>query len=396
MPVWLYRLSANVPATHERHPIAHFQDSTIDLSSLLEDGRTREFMSRRGSLLRPVLESIGQRKTQEKISEVRTIVLTDGELLDAAEIRLPDGVTIVGITRSSSDPKCKHWRRVLPTCPIYDLQDPALDSSFEDIHTAFFGACDVSWQLPEGSRLATAVGVSSGQVVPLEGNAITWNFADEPIALVWSTADGDQRPLRMTFRSLKSQQACDVAVKPGMANLEDARVAAATALLNVDGATHSSVLFDVMLHDVAFEAARSQFLAGQALAESRSSWLSGDGSLQVWKADSFEWHSDISQYDALLCLGCMSMGGEVVKRIVVIGLQKRARPAFALSQGPYLDIGESPVAITISFDNREARWMLQSSNESRELDPRGSQRLDLPFVSADGAPVVALFSGPLR
>lgn len=394
MPVWLYRLSAHVPVTYERHPIAHFQDGTIELSSLLEDARTREFMSRRGSLFRPVLESICERKTQEGLSEVRIIVLTDGELLDAAELRLPVGITIVGITRTSSDAKCKHWRRVLPTCPIYDLQDAALDSSFEDIHTAFFGACDISWHSAEGSRLTKAVSLLSGQVLPLEGEAITWNFADQPIVLMWSTVDGEPGPLRMTFRSKKNQQACDIVVGPEMAALDGSTVEAATALLNVDGANHSNVLLDAGVHDSGFESVRTQFLFGQHLAESRASWLSGEGDLQVW--NELGALSGITKYDALLCLGCLLGGSTEVNRIVVVGLQKRAQPAFAIGKGPFLDIGESPVAITISFDNREARWMLHAGGDTRELDPRGSQRLEIPLESAKGLPVVAFFSGPLR
>ena len=200
----------------------------------------------------------------------------------------------------------------------------------------------------------------------------------------------------MTCRSLRNQQSFDVIVPMEMEPLDDSLVAAVTALLNSDGAPQSNVLLDVRAGDANFESVRAQFVAAKRLAESCGSWLNASGVLQVWNDESIAGIDGLSKCDALVCLGVVPADSSEEDRIIVVGLEKRLQPALAIGTGPFLDLGESTTAITINFDKREARWMLQESGATRELDPRNSQTLPLPLISKQGVPFVALFSGPLR
>lgn len=392
MPIWLYRLSNYEPSNKEKHRVAHLQDGSLQLSKWLDESRMRDVMAMRGSLLRPVLESIVERKTKECLSQVKLLVLTDGELLDVGELNVPDGIDIIGLATSSFDSKCKNWRRVLPRFPIFDLLDPRLDDVFADVSTLFYGACEVSWGHAEVTLTATVVDLTGRRSWPVDTSSQVWNSVDQSLMLVLKMSKPASRPPTLVCRSIKRDESIELQLTSEIAPLDAAIVAEAFALLNTAKATKADVILNVCASDPQFEAIRSQFLSARSLALSRESWVDSSGIAKVWNGDvtgqALLGHDDRFRFDALLCLANLEPADRADAQIMVFALDKKRQPAIELGADSLVAPVGSFDPISIRFDTREARWMFSQKSQARELDPRFSQVLELPML--------ALFSGPLR
>ncbi len=398
-PVWVYRLSSHTPADDKTHRIAHLQDGSLQLSDWLDDARQREFMARRGSLLRPVLESISERKAREDVTQVKVVVLTDGELLDVSEITIPVGMDIVGLTSSVNDGKCQQWRRVLPNIPLFDLLDHRVDQAFVDVSQPFYGACEVSWCQGDIAVRAHVVDLTSARIVPLDGMALPWNFLDRPLLLLLETDGASAVRPTIVCRSVKNNQLMEVLLTDDVVPLDTRLIGQVAALRETGAARNANVVLDVKASDPDFATVREHFLAATILTESRAAWIKADGTAMVWQGNASVkavlCEDGTFQFDALLCLANLELVNRQQARIVIIGLDKRIQPALQVGPGSLLDLGELSVACTIRFDIREARWILSQGSHTRELDPRYGEKLTLPVTKGESS-LVVLFSGPLR
>ena len=403
-PVWFYALSAcqEIDPTAQ-HTVADLQDGVFVAADILRDRSRLETARRRGSLLRPALEAIAARRHKEGLASALIIVLTDGELLDAAPLTVPAQCRLVGVAPTQTGTPRQHWNRVLPGALLATLDDRRLDQIFQTTSNPFFGRCELSWTSSEGSPVPVrCYDASDGSWRELAQPLTECNLATGPAYLLLELPLEKASLLRITCTALRSRQRVSLPL-----DATTPRVDAATVQLLRDSLSRASqpvgeVLLDISSDHPEFAALWQDFTQAHNLARTRQRWVDAAG--KVIAFPTAQEHQLLrhtpgpSTYQAIVCMASVPPGQSCPQngRLLLIGLNRKARPALRWKQQQVLPFGTPLTDVEINFDRMEGRWLLRlGKQEPCELEPNGSQIIDEALLSGTQGPWCIVFSGEL-
>lgn len=399
-PVWIYRLSDALPL-HASATVAHLCDGSLDLMRWTSDRRVAEKGQATGSYLRPPLEAIIARASEEQIPRTRVLILTDGELLDSSPFDMPTDVDVIGLTAKLEAGCQAQWTRVLRSSRLCLLSDPALDHYFRPPDGEFYGNCQVHLQglLSLGPILQLAPRGGSSSVV--DKPTLTWNFTDGPLLLHVAAAQEAIVSEDLAVESLLTGNSVGLLLK----DASNFGISTDEAMAFSRGApSKAQLLYIINDLDSEFSLAWNAARAAAALARDRTAWVDNDGCLRAFNDAIFcdrLWSDERNVVaDCWLCL----LSTEPVPQpppgaqIAIFALSRDHRPALQWNAGEILTFGSVSQSIRIAFDVMEARWTVAFGNsEPRELNPRGSEEFAI-VIEEHGVSTTwkALFSGVLR
>lgn len=405
-PQWLvsfYALSSR-EVLYPRDESLHVRDleSCIrDLEASPEVESWRASHTLRGSFARYPLTGIYEAWQAERAlhddpsREALVFLLTDGELLDLGPIRLPTGMTVVGVLMPSGTGAVNRWSDVLPKSQTFSQGATELAAYVRQLISPARQACDVvpsfDFRMKDDSP-ASAKGRSSQRL-------LKWDFDRGPLVIKVpasvignSTAVIECRPkkggtVRVTLDGLTVAMSADVA----------------TAAADIPSATIGSGRL-VVMDDQPFvaqlvEHLRAQAASGKAIDEvyaSRLRSLPGD---QSPKGSGSSPHVSRDCDAAVVVVPAGHAPSEAGRGGVLVGgLYKEAKGQLFIQHADHApdDPGfTAKQAFRVAYDVDSARWHVFRGSDRKTLAPRACESLPDLFIDAEGRVCEAFYTGPL-
>ena len=383
----------------------------LDGSPEVEEWIARQI--RRGSFLRYPLTGIYEAWQVERAihgdpsQEALVFVLTDGELLDLAPIRLPSGMTVVGVLTPSEKGPASCWADVLPKSKAFPQGATELLDHVRQLIAPAKQPCEVvpsfTCTLRDGPSTT-----ASGRLKPL---SIKWDFGKGPLVLSVSAS-----VLEDSSASIECRPKKGVAVRLSLEGLAKGSLGSTTVpTIELPSATLSSGrlvrIDDQPLVQQLLEHLKTQSGKGKGLEEGHAarirSLLAGNG-----VADAPPRPGAGRECDAAIVIAVpeqattapsptnqqpASTDGRFV--LVAGGLLKGQNDQLFIQQAETApnDPGfTAKQTFRVAYDVESARWHLFRGTERKTLAPRASEAINDLFVDSSGKSCDAFYTGPLR
>lgn len=396
-PVWFYCLSNNQILDTESKRCGDWVDGTFGPDKWLDDATFIKRMAMRGSLLRPVLEAVADRKHSEAIESVSLLVLTDGGLSDSARLMVPPGIKVFGLLPNA---RCRdsRWRQVLPSCSLCELEETDIDRAFAEEARDYFGACEIDIKCDETPIEISVLDFHTRQIRPCTHHQARCNLAEQSLSFILELPAAATTLPQIAIRSLRTGNQCELRILQNSFRPDEHTVTQITQLLDSAAECAWHILVDSREADASFKDDYHKFMIAKRLCESQEPWLTAAGNLTVWQADSWSAiraGNAEDRFDALICIAQNGLSAEVV-RIVLIGLRKQCQPAFQWEQFALKNADFQTAAFDVFFDHLENRWILRENQKfTRELNPIGSQLITTKAAPDVDMNCTVLFSGSI-
>lgn len=396
--LWIYRFSSSGALDSGADTIGHLQDGSLKISRWLDDRLLRQTAVNQGSFARPVFDAVALRMLKERKPNVQVVILTDGEVLDRSAIDIPGGCGVVGICECPEDSKTMHWRRAFPNSPLFAATDRLVEKWVSDRSEPFCGVCDVSCHETGAPIRIRAHDLEENLTSGSEGELLSWNLASKPLVLGFrQRQDAIQRTV-VRCQARRTGQTLEMQLNEKMDEVSEAARAIVAQAWKQKELPGYEVLVDCTSGEPGFNELWQDTTRAVTLADKRASWTDSKGIATVYTSErarscllnedgQFRWH-------ALLCLYLATAALEG-SRVVILGLSRRAKPAINWSCDHCPDFISVDESTLIEFDSTDRRWLLTRGSMRHELNPRGSQRLELGKVRGTTSPWSALFFGSL-
>lgn len=355
----------------------------------------------RGSFVRYPLTGIYEAWQAERVlqddssQEAVVFVLTDGELLDLGSIRLPAGMTVVGVLTESGAGAISRWSDVLPKSPTFMQGSADLVAYVRQLVSPARQPCELIPTFActvHGESPASPNGRTSQR-------ALKWDFGKGPLVItVPANVIGDAsaviecRPKKGSAVRL-SLDGLTVSMSAGIAHAP-ADIPSATI-----GSGRLAVLQDPPFVAQMVEHLRVQAASGKAIDEAYAARLrtivsdeKSDGTTSSSKS--------CREWDAAVVI--VPAGSEPAAAqagtVVIGGLHKGAKGQLFIQ---HLDQAPADPGFTVKqvfrvvYDEDSARWHMFRGEERKTLAPRACEALPNLFVDAGGRACEAFYTGPL-
>jgi hypothetical protein len=400
-PISIFSLSSPDAISRPGLRLLDFIESDNLLLELCNNTRVISVSKRRGSFLRPVLETIGgvNPSTRRLL-----VVLTDGEFSDFGEFDIPARLEVVCILPNSFQTASELRKPILDGFTVLEMQDPQLDKIIASFTHPFFGPVVIEPILNTSmlDNLYRFVG---------DGKFIKWSSSTSHIVNLASGRqlflfDGsleDAQLIRWQIKSCFNQsirilQSSTATIQP-LPGIEEL----ITRQFNPSQTDSITELICWSKRgDDQFSVIAEQFEQASILAAQGRSWINEKGNLQVFS--NFAALTPITegsrpQYSALLAImvQCDQTGSPL--HIALFSLRRDKNPAIRFQvDAPYNQLVANQ-NLSIRFDDSRYRWILESSGSkdaeapfTAELEYYASEKLVVPLSHPNGS-VTALFSG---
>lgn len=387
--------AATVAARLNVPTVGDVVEGVIDLRTILLEASVIRRERTAGSFLGQVLDQF-LAAADRVDSRLVAIVLTDGRLVDADPVSVPESMRVLGLAPDQGSADSSRWSEIVPGAPLIsrDTEQDAIGKLRAAAGCAFYGPCVVV--IPNGEyRVRAANDAAPGDFPPNTERRRPWDFSLKgrlvlefvgsalPDHLIVEGADGVEFRLPLP--------------KPSEAALAEA----AQAQSSESGA--SLELVNLSLHG---DETVSLLRRARELVESRSAWQAPDGTLAIAHQGSVIAAHIVDEAgrpraDFYVLIAHEETGDSVSTDshpLLLIRLRRDSRIDFSpgtMSQDltPF-SVGTS---WSMHFDNLENRWMFASAGAPpAPLPPRGSHSLPADMRNHLGERCVVFFSGFLR
>jgi hypothetical protein len=341
----------------------------------------------------------------EPADESLVFVLTDGSLLDLAPLRLPAGMTVIGIRVQSRPGTQSRWAEILADSPLIDQGATALAETVRRVVSPGSQVCDVTPSF--GYVLKDDAGLSGSR--SSASRTVRWDFGKRTLVLTVpanvvadASASIDCRP-----------------EKGGTARLTLAHLASAGAAVGVGDAddTPSASLGNrrlTVVEDVEFceqllvhlreRAAKSSGIDDPVASRLRTlAGVRGDG-------DAASSSGAACDPDAAIVIALPGGVGAVASAVgggsgsanrpilVVAGLRKGTKELLRFTSSSTVPDDPGFAAskdLRVGYDIESARWHLFSNGVRRTLPPKACESWMGLFLDREGRACEAYYTGPL-
>lgn len=368
---------------------------------------------RRGSFLRYPLTGIYEAWQAERAihgdvsQEALVFVLTDGELLDLATIRLPAGMTVVGVLTPSEKGTASCWSDVLPKSKAFPQGATELLDHVRQLIAPAKQPCEVvpsfSCTLRDGPATT-----ATGRLKPL---SFKWDFGKGP--LVVSTAAS---VLEDSSAFIECRQKKGGTVRLSLEGLAKGGLGSTTVpTIELPSATLSSgrlvLIDDPSLVTQLLEHLKTQAGKGHRLEESHAARLrtllaGKDSANGAPRPPSTGRECDaaivvaVSGRSAAVTGQTNQRGPGTSDRTVLVagGLLKGQNDQLYIKQAATVpnDPGfTAKQAFRLAYDVESARWHLFTGTERKTLAPKACEAVSDLFCDTTGGACEAFYTGPL-
>ena len=403
-PVWFYSLSsAQELDVGGSHTVGDLQDGSYAPVDILRDRERLDIGRKRGSFLRPPLEAILVRAKNDGLAAMFVVVLTDGELTDAAQVQVPAECRVVGIMPKQGDGQRRHWSRVLPGSPLLSLEDRRLDEVTQSTSNPFHGRCQLKWSFSDGRAVAVKTYQREDDLWrEVTESSMECNLAAESAFLLFDLQFAQASALRLSCTSARTGKRATLPVGPDNALIDPHTLQSLSESLRRASQPLGEVLVDISFGAQGFQDVWQQYVQAHDLAVRREPWVDASGKLVAFASTlsgaSVQRLPGPGAYQAVICIASHAPALTCPPgcRIVLIGLNRAGRPALRWKQHQALPVGAPLMDVEMSYHRMEGRWMLRlDGRDPRELEPNGSQKIEDCILADADRPCSVLFSGDL-
>jgi hypothetical protein len=416
-PQWLvsfYALSSR-EVLYPRGESLHARDLETCIRDLDGSPEVEEWIAhqiRRGSFLRYPLTGIYEVWQAERAihgdpsQEALVFVLTDGDLLDLAPIRLSAGMTVVGVLTPSETGGAPCWADVLPKSRAFPHGATDLLDHVRQLIAPAKQPCEVVPSFTCTLRDGPA-STASGRLKSL---SFKWDFGKGPLVLSASAA-----VLEDSSASIECRPKQGASVRLSLEGLAKGGLGSTTApSIQLPSATLSSgrlVRFDDQpLVNQLLEHLKTQSGNGKGLEEGHAAHLrtllAGKGVADGTPRPGAGRACDAAIVVAVPEQATTASGptnqqaASTDGRIVLIagGLLKAENDQLFIQQAETVpkDPGfTSKQTFRVAYDVESARWHLFRGTERKTLAPKACEAVSDLFIDANGRPCEAFYTGPL-
>jgi hypothetical protein len=412
-PQWFvsfYALSSR-EVLYPRGESLHARDLETCIRDLEGSPEVEEWIARqirRGSFLRYPLTGIYEAWQAERAihgdpsQEALVFVLTDGDLLDLAPIRLPAGMTVVGVLTPSEKGGAPCWADVLPKSKAFPHGATELLDHVRQLIAPAKQPCEVLLSFTCTLRDGPAT-TASGRFKPL---SFKWDFGKGPLVLSASAA-----VLEDSSASIECRPKKGLAVRLSLEGLAKGGLGSTTVpTIELPSATLSSGrlvrIDDQPLVKQLLEHLKTQSGKGKGLEEGHAAHLrtllAGKGAADGPPRPGAGRECDAAIVVAVPEQATTAPGPtnqQAASTVLVAGgLLKGQNDQLFIQQAETApnDPGfTAKQAFRIAYDVESARWHLFRGTERKNLAPKACEAVSDLFIDANGRPCEAFYTGPL-
>lgn len=415
-PQWsvsLYALSEK-EALHPSGELLHARDlenciAELEASPDLEERRA-DFM-RRGSFLRYPLIGIYEAWQAERAinndpsQEALVFVVTDGDFLDFNPIRLPQGMTVMGVLVPAEKGAGSRWSEVLPRSPAYPSGSTELVELVRRSVSPARQMCEIlpsfPYVLPDGSSRST----TTPRKKP---SSFKWDLGRGPAVIAASASILTDSTAIIECKPRRGEPIQISLV--GLSEMMSATTSSSTA--DIPSATIADgrlVLFnEAAVVPRLVEHMRMQASKGRGLDEQHTAYIRG--ALSKARKDSRDSASSVEQeWDAAIVVAMRdNIGVEQGPRsaesmseytvLVLGGIRKCPKEQLCIrksDQAPSDPGFRTEQDVRVKYDINSARWHLYRGDERKTLAPRACEAIGDLFMDSSGRVCEVFYTGPL-
>lgn len=357
-------------------------------------------ISRTGSFLRPVFESVGNLPSHPP---KLMIIISDGQIGDFGKIDPPQATEIIGVIPNRQGKKSS--RPIEKQMSFFELQDPKLDRAIAKYAHPYYGPVTIDLTLDQ---------VDAEKIFRIDpdGRPIKWsslpnhvfNFASGRQHVLADCAFEQSQSIRWEVKSCRNDAIRFLqGSRPAkFENEELHRRVIEQFNLSLDRIPNRLICW-LSHSDPGFDRCNEQFKIARDLAANKEPWIDHANGLRVFLnfgETSLTYDNGLSKYQALLVLSVSSPVTNQPTHLAAFALRRDHNPAICFRPDADITGLTSEQTVEIKFDEGTHRWVLISSGgeilgrQANELEFYAAEKLPLPITHPDGI-VTVLFSGNL-
>lgn len=359
-------------------------DGAADIEGLLLSDDAQRRGRAAGSFLGHAMRQADMDRIAADHASTLVFVLTDGRLHDIGSVRVPDGVTVLGMAVGATC-DARRWQDVLPDAEFLEASRPDTVALVRrHAGCSFLGPCRI--EVPGGRyRLGGALDASRVRADLFEGVG-TWDFS--------------RGAVRIEIPAVLARGGRAIEVRAGDGSTATLKLAVEAAATHPREKSPGAVAVCHVV-DVAAADARALVNHMDDLVGRRAAWQEADGCLALMAAAGLP-AAVVSAHglpccDAMVVIvpeqGNSAIAGRVPVAWVPLACDRVLEITQCLAASPFT----ATEPTRLMFHRLDARWLVSvGGRETVSLPPRGGQELSVRVMTAEGVSCRVFFSGSFR